>query len=1228
MEQKIIGSILKDRYRLDAEIGQGGMGVVFRGFDLELEREVAVKILKADVYGEKERGRFIHEAKVIAKLKHPNIVEIYDVGEFKGAPFFVMELVDGISLKYIQSTNLDDILELFEQICQCLENAHQNGIVHRDLKPENVLIDHEGRVKLADFGIAHSEVSDFTTAGEIIGTVNYLAPELVKGEPVDGRTDLYSLGVMLYELTTGRLPFTADNPAAVLTKHLFEKPLPINQLNPELPAGLNYLTNKLLSKSPDERPSSAAEVQQMLRSCRADQTGTLDIHGYPSLDGGKMAPAFIENLPVGEVIDEVFVGRKREIARLQEYLDKARSGTGQIVFVKGGPGRGKTALVQTFVRQAQSEYEDLLVTWGTCNAFSGIGDAYLPFREIFAMLSGDIKTRQKSGSITRMQAKRLWGSFPILVEALLSRGNNLVNTFIPGEMLLSQAAVAFPERIDLLGKLAMLAEQRSDPGGKLEQNMLFEQCVNVLDRLSQTKTLILILDDLQWVDSASVSLLFYLGRRMTGNRILILGTYRPSEVVQGRAGEVHPLNTYLAETKRLYGEMEIDLGVMDEAESREFIDELIDSEPNLLDEEFRRRIYMQTQGHPLFTVEVLRTLQDQAKIVKDDRGRWMQDSSLEWEMIPARVEGVIEERIGRLDDDLKEILEVASVEGQDFTAQIVARVQEKKERVILGQLSGDLDRRFRLVRERGEERRNGNLLTHYYFSHHLYQLYFYNHLGIGQRRLLHREIGQAIEDLYVKLNDQTESLAYHFLLAEHWEKAYTYQLAAGKQAFNRFACKEAIAFLRHALDITKQLPDLELGDQVEIHSLIADVLRSTNEYDEAMAELAIALSLISTSLPTPANRLRQASIYHQMGQVLRNEGKYAEAVEVIQQGIDSLIDEQPGIRGALQIAMASALTRQGELGPAQSWCEEGMLNAEKGGDLAELAHAFSLLGTIRRDLGDTAASLEHRLKSLAISEEIANIPLQMEAHNNLAVAYYDLGQLEKAVYHYNQSRDLSQRIGNLNTAARAEINLGEVQLIRGDWDAAERAFSQALKIWESTGYLLGQAYGSCNMGAVLTRKGDFKEAIVYLERSEQLFSDIGAHSFLPSVHRSQADAYLGMGKLDIAEKLVHSAIAQARELSMSQEEGSALRIQGVISREKGELSQAEESLEQSTRIFSAAGLQYEEALSNYELAVTWSRAGKLELAESSLEKALRTFDQLNASHDLALANELKSVLKL
>ena len=184
----MIGTVLNNRYRIDKEIGQGGMGTVYLGFDIALERQVAIKALIKSGLGTEGRTKLINEAQIAAKLNHPNIVIIYDVGEEEN-PFIVMEYVDGKTLRELPPENLDETLVIIRQLTSGLEHAHEQGIIHRDLKPENVVITREGTTKLRDFGLARSIASRYTTEGLISGTVYYLAPEQAMGQQLDSRTD-------------------------------------------------------------------------------------------------------------------------------------------------------------------------------------------------------------------------------------------------------------------------------------------------------------------------------------------------------------------------------------------------------------------------------------------------------------------------------------------------------------------------------------------------------------------------------------------------------------------------------------------------------------------------------------------------------------------------------------------------------------------------------------------------------------------------------------------------------------------------------------------------------------------------------------------------------------------------------------------------------------------------------------------------------------------------------
>jgi WD40 repeat protein/DNA-binding SARP family transcriptional activator len=329
------GGVIHERYRLDAELGRGGMGVVYRAHDLLLERDVAVKLLSASLLGSEARVRLLHEARAAAQLNHPNIAAVYDVGEQEHIPYIVMELVQGETLYQRRPGSLDEIYSVTRQICAALEHAHTHGVIHRDLKPENVVITPEGTAKLMDFGLARSVVSRLTGQGTIAGTAFYLAPELILGQEYDGRADLYALGVMLYEQAAGQLPFTGEDALSVISQHLHAPVVPPSQHNPAIPPALDALIEKLLSKRPQDRPATAAQVQEALAELYAPAPGPCPYKGLQFFD---------------EADAGLFFGREGLIERLVERLMPAPPAEQQtwehFLAVIGASGSGKSSVVR------------------------------------------------------------------------------------------------------------------------------------------------------------------------------------------------------------------------------------------------------------------------------------------------------------------------------------------------------------------------------------------------------------------------------------------------------------------------------------------------------------------------------------------------------------------------------------------------------------------------------------------------------------------------------------------------------------------------------------------------------------------------------------------------------------------------------------------------------------------------------------------------------------------
>jgi eukaryotic-like serine/threonine-protein kinase len=285
----MVGEVLSDRYELEELVGTGGMSSVFRAHDRLLDRKVALKILHQQYTDDAEYvERFRHEARAVATLSHPNIVTVIDRGEHGDRQFIVFEYVDGENLKQLINRRgpapVSTALELVVQVSRGLSFAHQQGFVHRDVKPQNVLLNGNGQAKVTDFGIARSlDVQHgMTQTGTVLGTSDYIAPEQAQGRRVDEHTDIYSLGVVLYELLTTEVPFPGENFVAVAMRHINEPPPPIRDRRPDVSPRLEAAVHKAMAKDPDDRFPTMVDFSTELEACLAEDQGATQVLTPPS----------------------------------------------------------------------------------------------------------------------------------------------------------------------------------------------------------------------------------------------------------------------------------------------------------------------------------------------------------------------------------------------------------------------------------------------------------------------------------------------------------------------------------------------------------------------------------------------------------------------------------------------------------------------------------------------------------------------------------------------------------------------------------------------------------------------------------------------------------------------------------------------------------------------------------------------------------------------------------
>ena len=1073
-------------YRLVEKIGAGGMAEVYKAYQPRLERYVAVKFIKPELGTSGNfRSRFEREAKIMAQLNHPNIVHVYDFGEAGRHPtglqslyYLVMEYVTGGTLKdWLKKTHQggqmmdpDQVVPILRQVGAALDFAHQQGIIHRDLKPSNIMLTPDGRALLADFGLAKliDSSGDLTKTSLTTGTPAYMSPEQVEGDPakIGPASDLYSLGVVLYELVTAQLPFTANSSVALMFKHVNETVPSPRSLNPNLPEAIEQVLLRALAKEPAKRFQRAEDLTEAFVAALLPTTGPAPNPLVDSDPRPVQRPAFLDTeIEPTDIERSVFIGREQALARLNEFLHKVLAGRGQVAFVIGEAGQGKTSLLREFARQAQDAQPELIVATGSSDIYTGVGDPYLPFRDIMSRLTGDVETQWAAGAITRDHAARLWRLWPHTVQALLDHGPDLIDTFISGAALesrFSKELSGFENPAGLLARLRELRSQKAARSGdqNLQQDRLFEEYTTVLKTLASQQPLILLLDDLHWADLSSISLLAHLTRRIENSSILVIGTYRPEDIAQGRLSassgqrEPHPLDDMLSECKRHFGDVWVDLDRTGRTEEQAFVDALLDTEPNRLSEGFRQRLARHTEGHPLFVVELLREMQARGKLRQDATGFWIEGPELTWEALPARVEGVIEKRVGRLALDLREILTAACVEGETFTSEVIAQVQRLDARALVRRLSGELDRQHRLVQEQGIRRVGAQRLSLYSFRHNLFQKYLYDTLGDTERMYLHEDIGNALEELY---RNQTEEiaaiaaqLARHFQEARIAEKAIGYLLQAGERAARLSAYEEAIAHFNRGLALLEGLsksPE-RVQQEFDLQLSLGKVQWQAGQVVEAMSTFQRSAD-VARELASPEALARAALGYEEPRWRLNLPPE--PTVYLLEEALTALGEEDSALRVRVLASLAGALLDTGSRERLAATVKQAIEVARRINNPVALCDALRISVQVDRRPETIVARVAALNEMVRLAEKLGDSERVVFACGLRVYDLLELGDIEAAKADIKTHIQLGEKLRQPVILHASEVYKAMWALLKGRFAEAEQLAQQALDIGQRMG---------------------------------------------------------------------------------------------------------------------------------------------------------------------------------
>ncbi len=1020
-----IGTILDNKYQIQAHLGAGGMGEVYRVLDLEQGELCALKILNEMMDERVVRRRFHREFQVLNRFQHPRLVRTYTWGFAEERPYFTMEYLPGKTLEKIIADRVmlgrfraSHFFDLIQQIAEGLAYVHAQGAVHRDLKPSNIMVleTEEGiETTILDLGLAkfrHHSVS-ITQTGATIGTAEYMSPEQGKGLWVDHRSDLYSLGVILYEMLTGVPPFSGQNPVSVILKHIRESPPPMGEAHVEVPEQTQQIVLKLLAKEPVDRYQSAEELARALPS------------KFVLSDDEQ------HNGPV-KIMRPQFVGRESEMKTLRAMLKNVLVGEQRVVLISGEAGVGKSRLV-----------EELL------------GDA-----RVYNFLCLKGAGREEGGQI-----------YGALIDA-------------------------FQGTADLMAGLS--------DSGETDKFSVMERWLQLLKRLRQKQPIVLCLEDIQWVDELTLEFLQYVLRDPEPSPLLLCLTCRRSKgesLSEEIENFIHGNEFAKATRIPLKNLLREEVGYLAASMLGE----------RFIPSDALQTLFRETGGQPLFVVEAVRTLVNAGVIRQNVPGDW------QWGVFPETLlsddfSEVLYRRVTALPAVQQRVLEYACVFLSNFSFELLAAVWRGDELELLDVLDDLIAEELLVACGEDEDR--------YQFSQELFRCAIYNRMQDVRRRLLHREIGNALEETD-HVEELTEELADHFAAAKEQHKAVKYMCLAGKKALGTQAYRQALrrfeAVRDCALDDAFESP----VDIIDFLCDYADVLRHCGQYNSALELLEEAKAL----LPGDRNDLK--------ARILRNIG-----------GVQSLLQH----RKVSEEYLLKAL---------RLYCELDDLDGEIQA-LGSLAYLCDVSGRHEEAVAYMRLEIEKRR---ALQDPQNGVFIQRREGLVALMGF----QFRTTKARMEATIKTSQQLGLEHHRVWALNLLQRVYFYLGDFNRAEAVCNEVIGEWQKRGVVYWEAVNFLYLGELALERGAFSEALEYAEVSVERFLKTPRKDYIYRAYAIAATAAARMGDAELALEWAKKA-SEGTQQTSGMYTGILPLVHcgiGVAFAQAGHIAEAEEAFEQA-----------------------------------------------------------------
>ena len=1168
------------RYEILVRLGAGGMGEVFRARDTRLHRIVALKIVRDTPLGSAQPNhRLLLEARAASALNHPNIAALYDISESSGVDFIVMEYVAGKRLDEVTPRNglpLERVVSYGVQIANALAAAHSAGVIHRDIKPANIIVTDAGDIKVLDFGLAKVTRPDvplgdadatatqleMSVPGVIAGTLLYMSPEQTRGEHLDPRTDLFSLGSVLYGLATGHPPFRGASAFAIMHEIAVVDPPSPSAVQPALPPDFDMVVRRALRKDKAERYQSASEFADALRSI------------------GERAPAPIA--PRREQRRTFVVGRETESKKLLELLDRAINRQGNVALVMGEPGMGKTTIVDSFLESVLSATPRPLIIRGACVEQFGIREPYLPFLDaVGRLLSGEDRDTVKT--FVEKYAPT-W--------CLQFRG------------LLSDSALRRIEK---------------DAIGATKERMLRE-FGDALENIATAKPVLLVIEDLHWADSSSIDLLLHIGRRLNGCRVLALGTARP----QADEGRNQPLENCKHELRIHGAYTEIALGSLSQDNVSRYVAERF--APNDFPPELSALVRRKSGGLPLFIAGVFQILVERGDVrLENGCWRLAKDvRHLELD-VPESVRGMIAKKLDALEEGDRRMLECASVLGEEFTTAVVATLLGGDDLEVEDALER-IRRAHRLIDEGGEvEFSDGSVGTRYRFVHALYQNALYSEVAPSRKAAFHRKAAARLAALHASDESRIAgTLALHFERGRDYRAAVDQCIAAGNNALTVYAPAQAIDYYTRGLELVAKLPVGERFErEVTARYKRTEAYLSARILEDALrdCEAVLALARSASREDWECRSLNALGlIYNYARQPERMSDCAIQSLAIAARLGDRALQAEA------KALLANSRMVVGELNEAQLLFGQAIHEARLLRHVPALLHALTYGGVARffRTEYDEAERLETEAAAVA-AESRDGFYLALSLFY-LGLSRANSGNVGAAFQALLEAFELAKRNGNQIALSRVPNGIGWLWREIGDITQAMEFNQLCVETARKTKAAEAEANAHINLIYDFLAVDQPSKALESMKKVEPLFERERWNQwrfFGVRYRAARAEYCLAQRYLDDAQQHGATLLTNAQHYGVPKYIAVAHRLLGEAAEMEGRLGDAEEHFSASLRALKANPAPIIEWRILAAFGQMLARAGRPAAAREQFIEAARVIDRITSTMNPAIASAFK-----